>query len=132
MEIPVIDFSELESEKRGETMALLHEACEKWGFFMVMDDLNLSVHINSNTNVFVCYLQIENHDIDKGLMEKVKLLMNTHYEHNMKHNFHSSDTAKILGRNQFIKDQDWESSFFVCHRPHSNINSFTTLSADFR
>lgn len=35
MEIPVIDFSKLESEKRGETMALLHEACEKWGFFMV-------------------------------------------------------------------------------------------------
>lgn len=37
MEIPVIDFSELGSEKRGETMALLHEACEKWGFFMVMN-----------------------------------------------------------------------------------------------
>lgn len=32
MEIPVIDFSKLET---GETMALLHEACEKWGFFMV-------------------------------------------------------------------------------------------------
>lgn len=33
---PVIDFSELEGEKRSETMALLHEACAKWGFFMVM------------------------------------------------------------------------------------------------
>lgn len=47
MEIPVIDFSNLESKKRSETMALLHEACEKWGFFMVMKILfiyNLNDH----------------------------------------------------------------------------------------
>lgn len=49
MEIPVIDFSKLESEKRGETMALLHEACEKWGFFMVIKmpfSHNIALHIN--------------------------------------------------------------------------------------
>jgi aminocyclopropanecarboxylate oxidase len=33
MEIPVIDFNELNGEKRSKTMALLHQACEKWGFF---------------------------------------------------------------------------------------------------
>lgn len=37
IEIPVIDFNKLEGETRGETMALLHEACEKWGFFMVIE-----------------------------------------------------------------------------------------------
>lgn len=35
MEIPVLDFSEFEGEKRSNAMKLLHEACEKWGFFMV-------------------------------------------------------------------------------------------------
>ena len=35
MEIPVIDLDELHGEKRSKTMALLHEACEKWGFFQV-------------------------------------------------------------------------------------------------
>ena len=35
MEIPVIDFDELDGEKRSKTMALLHEACERWGCFQV-------------------------------------------------------------------------------------------------
>lgn len=33
--IPVIDFDELEGENRKKTMAVLHQACEKWGFFQV-------------------------------------------------------------------------------------------------
>jgi len=35
MAIPVIDFSTLNGDKRGETMSLLHEACQKWGCFLV-------------------------------------------------------------------------------------------------
>ena len=31
----MIDFNELNGEKRSNTMALLHQACEKWGFFKV-------------------------------------------------------------------------------------------------
>ncbi|KAI3443653.1 hypothetical protein Pfo_000318 [Paulownia fortunei] len=107
MEIPVIDFSKLDSEKRGETMALLHEACEKWGFFM-----------------------IENHGIDKDVMERVKFLMNMHYEENMKDNFYNSGTAKSLENNEYIGEKDWESTFFVWHRPNSNINDLTSLSKD--
>ncbi|KAF2285150.1 hypothetical protein GH714_038837 [Hevea brasiliensis] len=60
MEIPVIDFSEFNGENRSKMMGLLHEACEKWGFF-----------------------QVENHGIDKELMEKVKQLVNSHYESNI-------------------------------------------------
>lgn len=37
MEIPVIDFSKLAGEERSKTMKLLHHACEKWGFFMVIN-----------------------------------------------------------------------------------------------
>ncbi|KAK4479081.1 hypothetical protein RD792_014592 [Penstemon davidsonii] len=109
MEIPVIDFSELEGEKRSVTMALLHEACEKWGFFM-----------------------IENHGIDNELMEKVKNLMNVHYDDNMKGNFYESETAKSLEKNEYIKEKDWETTFFVCHRPNSNINELNSLSDDLR
>ncbi|KAL3825260.1 hypothetical protein ACJIZ3_021289 [Penstemon smallii] len=109
MEIPVIDFSKLEGEKRSETMALLHEACEKWGFFM-----------------------IENHGIDIELMEKVKNLMNVHYDDNMKDKFYDSETAKTLQKNEVIKEKDWESTFFVRHRPDSNINELDRLSHDLR
>lgn len=35
MEVPLIDFEKLDGEKRSETMALLHQACEKGGFFQV-------------------------------------------------------------------------------------------------
>ncbi|KAH6818297.1 ACC oxidase 1 [Perilla frutescens var. frutescens] len=116
MEIPVIDFSKLGNEKRAETMALLHEACQKWGFFM-----------------------IENHDIDNSLMDEVKLLMKGHYEQNMQRNFQSSDAAKSLDTNMntntnecIIKDKDWETTFFIWHRPDSNINDFTALSPHLR
>ncbi|KAL0308510.1 UNVERIFIED_CONTAM: 1-aminocyclopropane-1-carboxylate oxidase 1 [Sesamum radiatum] len=73
MEIPVIDFGMLETEKSSETMALLHQACQKWGFFM-----------------------IENHGVEKELMEKLKLLTKMHYEENMKDSFFNSETAKSL------------------------------------
>ncbi|KAL2455751.1 1-aminocyclopropane-1-carboxylate oxidase 1 [Abeliophyllum distichum] len=106
MEIPVIDFSKLESENRGEAMALLHEACKKWGFFM-----------------------IENHGIDNELMQKVKQLVNLHYEENMKGNFYDSETVKTLANNECIINKDWESTFFVWHRPNSNINELS-LSKD--
>ncbi|KAL2501364.1 1-aminocyclopropane-1-carboxylate oxidase 1 [Forsythia ovata] len=109
MEIPVIDFSNLDCEKRSETMALLHEACKKWGFFM-----------------------IENHGIDEELMERVKHLTNRHYEENMKESFHESKAVKTLENNGFISNKDWESSFFVRHCPSSNINELASLSKDLR
>ncbi|CAL5400163.1 unnamed protein product [Camellia sinensis] len=107
MEIPVIDFNKLDGEKRSETMALLHQACANWGFF-----------------------QIENHRIDKELMGKVKHLVNQHYEENMKESFYESEIAKGLENKSITSDIDWESAFFICHRPKSNIDTFTNLSDD--
>ncbi|KAL8456522.1 hypothetical protein ACS0TY_034656 [Phlomoides rotata] len=110
MEIPVIDLSNFDiSHKKSETMELLHEACQKWGFFM-----------------------IENHEVDTVVMEEVKLLMNMHYEENMKQSFYNSETAKMLDKNEYIKEKDWETTFFVWHRPTSNINQLTTLSQHLR
>ncbi|XP_047151400.1 1-aminocyclopropane-1-carboxylate oxidase 1 [Vigna umbellata] len=107
MEIPVIDFSELNGDKRGDTMALLHKACEQWGFFMV-----------------------ENHEIDTQLMEKVKQLINTYYEENLKESFYQSGIAKRLEKQENASDIDWESSFFVWHRPTSSINEIPNISQE--
>ncbi|XP_021751185.1 1-aminocyclopropane-1-carboxylate oxidase 1-like [Chenopodium quinoa] len=109
MEIPTINFGELEGEKRGETMALLHHACEKWGFF-----------------------QIENHGIDKELLEKVKQFINNYYEEKLKDGFFKSDISKALENKENASNRDWESSFFVWHPPESNINNFADFSKDFR
>ncbi|KAB5552588.1 hypothetical protein DKX38_009899 [Salix brachista] len=106
MEIPVIDLSQLEGENRSKTMALLHEACEKWGFF-----------------------QVENHGLEKKLMDKVKQLVNAHYEENLKESFYESETVKGLVNKC---DIDWESSFFIWHRPASNINDIHNLSENLR
>ncbi|KAI4346502.1 hypothetical protein L6164_007392 [Bauhinia variegata] len=107
MEIPVIDFSTFEGEKRAQTMALLHQACEKWGFFMV-----------------------ENHGIDARLMEKVKHLVNTHYKENLEESFYQTEIAKSLDKQQNISDIDWESTFFIWHRPTSNIKEVPNLSQE--
>ncbi|KAG2712933.1 hypothetical protein I3843_04G141000 [Carya illinoinensis] len=109
MEIPVVDFNELNGEKRSKTMALLHHACEKWGFF-----------------------QVENHGIDKELMEKVKYLVNGHYEENLKESFYKSSIAKSIQNQGNTSDIDWESSFFIWHHPTSNINEISNFSEDLR
>ncbi|KAF5743045.1 ACC oxidase ACCO2 [Tripterygium wilfordii] len=108
MEIPLIDFNELNGENRSKTMALLHQACEQWGFF-----------------------QVDNHGIDKELMEKVKQLVNSHYELNLKECFYNSDIPRRLRKRENTSDMDWESSFFVRHRPTSNVNEINDLPEDF-
>lgn len=108
--MPTINFAELEGAKRNETLMLLHHACENWGFF-----------------------QIENHGIDKELMEKVKQFINKYYEENLKDSFFKSDLSKALAiRKEIVSNSDWESSFFIWHRPKSNLNDFGDFSQDFR
>lgn len=104
MEIPVINLGELEGERKSKTMSLLHEACEKWGFFWV-----------------------ENHGIDEGLMDEVTALVNQHYEESMKESFYGSEAAKELGPNIQASEVDWESSFFYRHQPDSNIDDIPEL-----
>lgn len=99
MEIPVINLGEMEGVRKSKTMSLLHEACEKWGFFW-----------------------LENHGVDESLMDKVKALVNQHYEESMKESFYSSELAKELGPNIKASEVDWECSFFYRHQPDSNFN----------
>lgn len=73
-------------------------------------------------------MQITNHGIDINLMDKVKSLINTHYEENLKESFYSSETAKTLENTGNTGNIDWESSFFIWHRPVSNIKEIANLS----
>ena len=65
-------------------------------------------------------------------MEKVKHLVNTHYEEIMKRSFYESEIAKALEDKETASNIDWESSFFLWHRPTSNIDEFTNISEDLR
>ncbi|MED6185560.1 Aconitate hydratase mitochondrial [Stylosanthes scabra] len=107
MDIPVIDFSTLNGDKRSETMALLDEACQNWGFF-----------------------KIENHGIDTSLMEKVKKLLVEYYEENLKDGFYKSELAKKLEKQEKISDQDWETAYFIWHHPKSNIKEIPNISEE--
>ncbi|KAJ4950849.1 hypothetical protein NE237_027681 [Protea cynaroides] len=107
MEVPVIDFNGLDGEKRSETMALLHQGCENYGFF-----------------------KIANHGINRELMQKVKQLVNLHYENCMKKSFYETEIAKVLENRGTESSMDWESSFFIWHRPTSNWDEFPNLSKE--
>lgn len=82
-----------------------------------------------SSNTEVCqYLQVDNHGIDKKLMEKVKQLVNTYYDENLKERFYESEMAKSLNNNEIVSKLDWESTFFIWHRPKSNINEIQNIS----
>lgn len=65
-------------------------------------------------------------------MEKVKQLVNSHYEDNLKETFYESEMAKRLTNKDRLNDMDWESTFFIWHHPESNINEIANLSEDLR
>ncbi|OVA08462.1 Oxoglutarate/iron-dependent dioxygenase [Macleaya cordata] len=110
MEIPVIDLEGLNDNLQSETKELLHHACEKWGCF-----------------------QVTNHGINVELMEKVKSLVNLHYEECMKRRFYESEIAKGLeSRGAPSVDADWESSYFIWHRPRAKFDESINLSDELR
>ncbi|KAL6839542.1 hypothetical protein ACP4OV_030812 [Aristida adscensionis] len=104
MEIPVIKMDELHGKTRSETLSLLHYACAKWGFFW-----------------------LENHGINEDLMDKMKELVNKHYEQNMERDFYSSEMAKALDYEKVAANADWECSFMYRHQPKSNSHDIPEL-----
>ncbi|KAL6881988.1 hypothetical protein ACP4OV_011460 [Aristida adscensionis] len=112
MEIPVIDLSGLTGgdEERSRTMAQLHEACKDWGFFWV-----------------------ENHGVDAALMDEVKRFVYGHYEEHLERKFYASDLAKDLQAGRYDGDVasdevDWETTYFIQHRPKNNVADFPEIS----
>ncbi|CAF2068112.1 unnamed protein product [Brassica oleracea] len=60
-------------------------------------------------------------------MEKVKKLINSHYEEHLKEKFHQSEMVKALSEGK-TSDADWESTFFIWHKPTSNISKVPNIS----
>lgn len=113
MEIPVIDLAGLNGDdaaERSRTMAQLHEACKDWGFFWV-----------------------DSHGVDAALMEEVKRFVYGHYEEHLENKFYASDLAKNLqgggpDDSNHVSDQvDWETTYFVQHRPKNNLADFPEI-----
>ena len=75
-------------------------------------------------------MQVENHEIDGSVMEKVKQLVNKHYDENLKESFYQSQIAKSLEKQHHSADIDWETTFFIWHRPTSNIKQIPNLSEE--
>ncbi|XP_040375921.1 1-aminocyclopropane-1-carboxylate oxidase 1-like [Oryza brachyantha] len=121
MEIPVVDLKGLagaDDDDRSRTMAKLHEACKDWGFFWV-----------------------ENHGVDAALMEEVKRFVYGHYDDHLKNRFYASDLAKNLttkddvgggggdGDGALSENADWETTYFIQHRPKNNAADFPEIPA---
>ncbi|EXB77011.1 1-aminocyclopropane-1-carboxylate oxidase [Morus notabilis] len=107
---PVIDMAKLNGEERKETMELINDACENWGFFELM-----------------------NHGISHELMDAVERLTKEHYRKCMEQRFKEMVASKGLDVVQSeINDLDWESTFFLRHRPVSNMSEIPDLDDDYR
>nr|AFK38747.1 unknown [Lotus japonicus] len=91
MAIPVIDFSKLNGEERAKTMAQIHNGCEEWGFF-----------------------QLINHGIPEELLERVKKVCSEFYKLERGENFKNSKTVKLLNElaekksGEKVEHADWE------------------------
>ncbi|KAJ4764941.1 1-aminocyclopropane-1-carboxylate oxidase 1 [Rhynchospora pubera] len=108
---PVINMTKLEGEERGAAMDLLHDACENWGFFEVL-----------------------NHGISHELMDEVEKLTKEHYQKRREMSF-KEFANKAIEEGSNGKDTsniDWESTFFLRHLPVSNISDLPDLDDHYR
>ncbi|WOG97152.1 hypothetical protein DCAR_0416491 [Daucus carota subsp. sativus] len=96
MAIPVIDFSKLSGEERANIMAQLHNGCEEWGFF-----------------------QLVNHGIPEELLERVKKVSSECYKLEREEKFKTSTPVKLLNElvenksHNKIDNVDWEDVFLL-------------------
>ncbi|KAL8134453.1 1-aminocyclopropane-1-carboxylate oxidase 5-like [Apium graveolens] len=96
MAIPVIDFSKLSGEERANVMAQLHNGCEEWGFF-----------------------QLVNHGIPEELLERVKKVSSECYKLEREEKFKTSTPVKLLNElvenksHTKIENVDWEDVFLL-------------------
>ncbi|RZC46211.1 hypothetical protein C5167_039158 [Papaver somniferum] len=107
---PVIDMEKLNGEERANTMNIIQDACENWGFF-----------------------ELVNHGIPHEMMDKVEKLTKEHYKKSMEQRFKELVASKALeGVQSEITDMDWESTFFLRHLPTSNMSEIPDLEDSYR
>ncbi|KAG6392357.1 hypothetical protein SASPL_146574 [Salvia splendens] len=107
---PVISLEKINGEERSQVLEQIKDACENWGFF-----------------------ELVNHGIAPEFMDKVERLTKEHYRKCMELRFNEMVASKGLEAVQSeIDDLDWESTFFLRHRPVSNISEIPELDDEYR
>ncbi|KAF3648217.1 1-aminocyclopropane-1-carboxylate oxidase 4 [Capsicum annuum] len=107
---PIINLEKLNGDERSTTMEMIKDACENWGFF-----------------------ELVNHGIPHEVMDTVEKLTKGHYKKCMEQRFKELVASKGLDAVQAeVTDLDWESTFFLRHRPVSNIADVPDLDDEYR
>ncbi|KAF8046891.1 hypothetical protein N665_3351s0001 [Sinapis alba] len=110
IKFPVVDLSKLIGEERDQTMALINDACENWGFF-----------------------EIVNHGLPHDLMDNVEKMTKEHYKKSMEQKFNDMLKSKGLENlEREVEDVDWESTFYLRHLPKSNLYDVPDMSDEYR
>ncbi|MCD7451883.1 aconitate hydratase [Datura stramonium] len=107
---PIINLEKLNGAERSNTMEMIKDACENWGFF-----------------------ELESHGIPHEVMDTVEKLTKGHYKKCMEQRFKELVASKGLEAVQAeVTDLDWESTFFLRHLPVSNISEVPDLDDEYR
>uniref|UniRef100_A0A0E0GDE1 Fe2OG dioxygenase domain-containing protein n=1 Tax=Oryza nivara TaxID=4536 RepID=A0A0E0GDE1_ORYNI len=108
---PVINMENLETEERGAAMEVIRDACENWGFFEML-----------------------NHGIAHELMDEVERVSKAHYANCREEKFKefARRTLEAGEKGADVKGIDWESTFFVRHRPVSNLADLPDVDDHYR
>ncbi|KAG8477976.1 hypothetical protein CXB51_027412 [Gossypium anomalum] len=107
---PVINLEKLNGAERSTTMDKINDACENWGFFQVL-----------------------NHGIPHDFLDTVERLTKEHYKKCMEQRFKELVASKALeGLQAEVTDMDWESTFYICHVPQSNVAEIPDLTDEYR
>ncbi|KAF7086077.1 hypothetical protein CFC21_089422 [Triticum aestivum] len=111
MNFPVINMEKLETGERGAAMEVIHDACQNWGFFELL-----------------------NHGISHELMDEVERVSKAHYAACREEQFKefAARTLEAGEKGADVKDVDWESTFFVRHLPASNLADLPDLDHHYR
>lgn len=107
---PIINLEKLNGSERADTMEMIKDACENWGFF-----------------------ELVNHGIPHEVMDTVEKMTKGHYKKYMEQRFKELVASKGLEAVQAeVTDLDWESTFFLRHLPNSNISAVPDLDDQYR
>ncbi|CAN8245215.1 unnamed protein product [Cochlearia groenlandica] len=110
IKFPIVDLSKLNGEERDQTMSLINDACENWGFF-----------------------EIVNHGLPHDLMDKVEKMTKEHYKNSMQQKFNDMLKSKGIEKlEKEVDDVDWESTFYLRYLPQSNLYDVPDMSDDYR
>ncbi|ESQ35630.1 hypothetical protein EUTSA_v10008225mg [Eutrema salsugineum] len=110
IKFPVVDLSKLNGEERDQTMALIDDACQNWGFF-----------------------ELVNHGVPYDLMDNIERMTKEHYKKFMERKFKEMLRSKGLDTLKTeVEDVDWESTFYLHHLPQSNLYDIPNMSDEYR